>query len=163
LPNSWPEWQTLSLAAYRRNAVTASFAQTRAVLAVGWLWFVGVLVPTIGIIQASTQAMADRFVYLPSIGFFIAFVWGIDAWLRRLEHGRSLATAAAFMALVAAGAVTWRQLGYWQNSTTLFSHALAVTKDNPVAHINLGSVLEESGRRDEAVKHYREAIRISRR
>jgi protein O-mannosyl-transferase len=115
-------------------------------------------VPMIGLVQASTQAMADRFAYFPLIGLFVAATWmGAEALLgapRRLAP--ILATAVVLTCVVG----TWRQLGHWRNSVTLFSHALAVTTNNPVAHNNLGSALQEMGRLEEAVQHHREAIRL---
>jgi Flp pilus assembly protein TadD len=129
-------------------------------LALGWFWFLGVMAPAIGVVQASTQSMADRFAYLPLIGLFIALVWGIDEWLRKFPNPRRSAMILAGAALFACAALTWRQLGHWRNSITLFSHALAVTRDNSVAHINLGTALEAVGQREEALRHYREGIRI---
>ena len=163
MPASWEGWQiALSFVVVMSITIAVLALRKRApYLAVGWLWFVGALVPTIGIIQASTQAMADRFAYLPIIGFFVAIVWGCDDWLRRFGPQRArLAVAAAVVALIGASAVTWHQLGYWQDSRTLFSHALAVTRDNAVAQANLGSALEEAGHREEALTHFREAIRL---
>jgi tetratricopeptide (TPR) repeat protein len=162
MPAKWPPWQVgLSLSVILAISLAAIlFRKRRAYITVGWFWFIGVLAPTIGVIQASTQAMADRFAYLPLIGFFIALVWGCYDCLPLSPRRSILAGGLALLALVAACAVTWHQLGYWQNSITLFTHALAVTHDNPVAHNNLGSALEAAGHPQEAISHYREAIRI---
>ena len=162
MPTAWAGWQILLGAAVVIGLTILVFALRKRApyLAVGWLWFVGVLVPAIGIVQASTQSMADRFAYLPLIGLFIALVWGIHEWLARFSSRHRLSIGMAVIVLFACAALTWRQLGHWRDSITLFSHALAVTKDNSVAHINLGSALEAMGRREEAMQHFREGIRI---
>jgi len=162
LPESWAAWQ-IGLSFIIIAAITAFVVVRRnqmPYLLVGWLWFVGVSVPTIGLVQASTQAMADRFAYLPLIGLFIASVWTVGDWLQRFKQGRPIAIVVTSSVLLAMGAVTWRQLGHWQNSTTLFTHALAVTVNNAVAENNLGTALEVTGDLHGALKHYREAIRI---
>jgi tetratricopeptide (TPR) repeat protein len=162
MPAAWAGWQILlSLVVVVAITCFVFVLRKRApYLPVGWLWFLGVMVPAIGIVQASTQSMADRFAYLPLIGLFIAAVWGIDEWLRRFPERRRIAMILAGAVLFASAALTWSQLGYWRNSITLFSHALAVTKENSVAHINLGTALEAMGRREEAMKHYEEGIRL---
>jgi Flp pilus assembly protein TadD len=162
MPAAWAGWQVLlSVGVVIAISCTVFVLRKRApYLALGWLWFLGVMVPAIGIVQASTQSMADRFAYLPSIGLFIALVWGIDEGLRKFPGARRSAMILAGAVLFACAALTWRQLGYWRNSITLFSRALAVTENNSVAHINLGSALEATGRREEAIQHFREGIRI---
>jgi tetratricopeptide (TPR) repeat protein len=108
-------------------------------LAVGWLWFVGTLVPVIGLVQSGDQARADRFVYVPHIGLFVALVWGAAALLDRLRVSRTARVGLATSALAGLAAMTWVQVGYWQNPLTLWSHALAVAPDNHRAHFNLGN------------------------
>ncbi len=132
-------------------------------LTVGWLWFLGTLVPVIGLVQAGEQSMADRFTYIPSIGIFIMVAWGVAELAATWRHGRvqSIITASA----VGLGCMTgaWYQTTYWQNSVTLFQHALDVTKNNYVAHINLGEALELQGHAEKAVLHYEEALKIQPR
>lgn len=146
-------------------------------LLVGWLWFIGTLVPVIGIVQVGGQAMADRYTYLPHIGLFIAIVYELAVWSpgfslkgsQRTESSESakagtpssktLAAAAGAIAL-ACLVMTTRQLGYWKDSETLFTHTLAVTRDNPVAHINLGVALEQQGRLADARKQYEAAAQM---
>jgi tetratricopeptide (TPR) repeat protein len=140
-------------------------------LLVGWLWYLGVLVPVIGLVQVGSQAMADRYTYLPLIGLAIAAAWGAPELLRALParprdpalgaRPRGLALAAAGAAAVAALCVaTNLQLRHWRDSEALFRHAVEVTPDNPIAHAHLGAALLAQGRTDETLSHYREAIRL---
>ena len=127
---------------------------------VGWLWFLGTLVPVIGLVQVGLQAWADRYSYLPSVGLGIALAWGALASLRSARLQR-LVLAPASIAIVAACALlTWRQLGVWKDSSTLFAHALAIDPRNFLAHTNLGQALEAQGKLDEAAEHYVEALRL---
>ena len=126
----------------------------------GWLWYLGTLVPVIGLVQVGRQAMADRYTYVPLIGIFIAATWGM-AELAKNRHALRRAMAAAGVVLPAVLAVlTHAQAGYWTDSETLFGHALAVTSDNSVIHNNLGLVLLRKGMTREALLHYKEALRI---
>lgn len=127
----------------------------------GWLWFVGMLVPVIGLLQVGIQAMADRYTYLPLVGIFIAVVLGVRELVMRSRLNAKVAAAAAALILLGCAAATWRQLSYWQNSEVLFTRALAVTKDNLVARLNLGIALEEAGKKEEALAQYREALRLA--
>ncbi|MDB6022609.1 MAG: Tetratricopeptide 2 repeat protein [Pedosphaera sp.] len=126
-------------------------------LIVGWAWFVVTLVPVIGLVQVGGAAMADRYSYLPSIGLFLAIAWEAG----RAGLGRVALGALAALALAGCLVGTSRQLRYWQNSETLFAHAIAVTKDNALAQCNLGSALIEQGRKAEAAEHLKEALRIN--
>lgn len=128
-------------------------------LLVGWLWFIGSLVPVIGIVQVGGQAMADRYTYLPHIGLFLALVFEAATWTK--EGARTnVAAVVAGVAAVAWLAVTTRQLSYWKSSESLFTHTLAVTRNNPIAHINLGVALEQQGRLADARKEYEAAARL---
>lgn len=129
-------------------------------LAVGWFWYLGMLVPVIGLVQVGSQAMADRYTYLPSVGVFLAVGWG--AWtLARLDRRlrMALATVAVTTILVLV-LITKRQVAYWHDQKSLFGHALAVTPDNPIAHDALGMALLEEGHFDEALWHIQEAVRV---
>ena len=133
---------------------------SRPYLLVGWLWFVGMLVPVIGLVQVGGQARADRYTYLPLVGVFIMLAWGGRDVVRALRVPAKLAAVVAAALLIACASVTRLQVGHWRNSESLFRHALEVMPENVVAHINLGSVFEQAGRMDEAQAHYREALRI---
>jgi tetratricopeptide (TPR) repeat protein len=123
----------------------------------GWLWFIGTLVPVIGLIQAGSQARADRFTYIPLIGLAMASVWGAAELLSRWRAGAKVALCVFMAAVLALGSRT--QVAYWRDSITLFEHAVAVTENNPVAQHNLGHALAAKGRFAEALPHYREALR----
>ncbi|MFZ0758770.1 MAG: tetratricopeptide repeat protein [Candidatus Sulfotelmatobacter sp.] len=129
-------------------------------LAVGWFWFLGALVPMIGLVQVGQQAMADRYMYVPMIGLLIMFSWGLADWAGA-HRGRQLGLALAVALVLAAfGVLTCRQIGFWQSSETLWSHALAVTKNNYVAHLDLGETLVNHGRIQEAAIQFRAAAKI---
>jgi tetratricopeptide (TPR) repeat protein len=130
-------------------------------LAVGWLWFLGLLVPTIGIVQVGLQSMADRYAYLPAIGVFVAAAFSLSALARtRPGLGPGLA-AVACLALVLLSWQTSRQVAHWRDGVALFQRAIAVAGENAVAHYNLGEALFAKGRTQDALTHFREAIRLA--
>jgi len=132
----------------------------RPYLAVGWLWYLGTLVPVIGVVQVGGQALADRYTYVPLIGFFIAVSWGIPAMLSGW-HFRKLALWVLGGTLVFALSVAgWSQVGYWRDSVTLFSRALAVTDSNWLAMNDLGASYVRLGQYQQAVGYFQEALRI---
>jgi tetratricopeptide (TPR) repeat protein len=128
---------------------------------VGWLWFLGTLVPMIGLVKIGDQAMADRYTYLPHIGLLTALVWGGAEWGQKRGFARRLLQVLAVAVLLACLAMTTRQLRYWRSSKSVFTHCLDVTRDNFVAHLNLGFEAMYEGKVDEAVRHYTEAMRIN--
>src|SRR5579872_1108846 len=137
------------------TAVVVMFRQKRYLL-VGWFWFLGTLVPMIGLVQVGRQAMADRYAYLPFIGLFIAACWGLADALK----GKRTVPIVAGAALLTFAALTHRQLGYWADNVTLWSHTLEVTKDNFIAEDNLGGALIEAARIDDAMPHFRAAAAL---
>jgi tetratricopeptide (TPR) repeat protein len=130
-------------------------------LEVGWLWYLGTLVPVSGMIQAGGQSMADRHTYIPFIGLFIMLIWGASRLARILQIKKAWLLAASLCLVLTLAALTRRQLGYWQNSATLFQHALESTEGNHLAHSNLGIFLLRSGNLDKAVDHFHKALEIS--
>lgn len=126
----------------------------------GWLWFLGTLVPVIGLVQVGSQALADRYTYIPLIGLFVAVVWGVDSFLER-SGARAIAVGMATFALAACLVLTRRQLGFWHNDVTLFGHAVNVTPDNYLVQFELGAALDKTGRTDEAVEHYSACLRLN--
>jgi tetratricopeptide (TPR) repeat protein len=129
-------------------------------LAVGWLWYLGTLVPVIGIVQVGRQSMADRYTYIPLIGIFIGITWGVaDLTMTWLHRKIALAAAALIVVGVCVGLASF-QVREWKNSETLFRHALAVTTDNSIVHNSMGYTLATQGKIDEAAIHFAEAVRI---
>jgi len=126
----------------------------------GYLWYLGTLVPVIGLVQVGGQAMADRYTYIPLIGCFVAVVWGFSEWIERRDMPRWAVVTVVGVVLVALSAVAWKQAGYWRDSTTLHERALAVTDRNWKAWQGLCDAKLDLGRYDEAIPACREAIRI---
>src|SRR5262249_24098580 len=131
-------------------------------LAVGWLWFLGSLVPVIGLIQGGVQAMANRFAYVPMIGVLWMAVWGAAELLPRWPYGQILRPALAGTVVLACLAGSSWQLRYWRNSVTLFEHALVVAPDNFVAYNNLAYTLAAAGKFDEALTNAYAAVQLRR-
>lgn len=161
-PAEIPFWKPLAAAALLVCVTAAVFRGRNRFpwLITGWFWYLVSLVPVIGIVQVGPQSMADRYTYVPLIGLFILFAWGMGelaAWRRIPAAATSM---AAVLLLSGLAALTWQQAACWKNSETLFRHALRVTDRNDLAHVNLAVTLAESGKREEAIQHYREAIRI---
>jgi len=128
-------------------------------LLVGWFWFLGAMLPMIGLVQVGQQAMADRYAYIPYIGLFLMLVWTLEEGAHQRIPPWALGTAAA-AALIALSFLTHREIGYWRDSQTLWSRALAVTQDNNVAHDSLARFLVMDGRSEEAVSHVRASLTI---
>lgn len=129
-------------------------------LAIGWAWYVGTLVPVIGLVQVGGQSMADRYTYMPLIGIFIMIAWGIPDLVSGWRHRKIVLGAAAGVIICVLMTLTWVQLRYWKDSVSLFRHALDVTVNNDVAHNNLGIALRKHGRASEAIGNFREALRL---
>ena len=129
-------------------------------LIVGWLWFLGTLVPVIGLVQVGLQKMADRYTYIPIIGLFLMVAWGISEILPTKGYRKALGTSIAGVVLLPLIILTWYQVGVWKDSISLFSHTLAVTEGNFMAHYALGRPLMRRGEVDEAMDHYIRALRI---
>jgi len=141
------------------TAVAVLFRDRHRYLATGWFWFVGTLVPVIGIMQIGGQSMADRYAYIPHIGLFIAFVWGV-AELAKRRAMKQIAAAFAAVAIAILAVLCFRQVALWKDSTTLFTHALNVTSDNFIAHLHLGAAQKDKAQFDEALVNYRAAHKI---
>ena len=139
------------------------FGRRRPYLLVGWLWFLGTLVPVIGLIQWGNQAMADRFTYLPSVGLFIGFAWGLGELCTRWHLPRVAVVVGSVAVLAALGGRARNQLGYWRDSETLFRHTIQVTRGNYVAYDCVGSALERAGHTEEALRYLQEAVRLEPR
>ncbi|MBA2432664.1 MAG: tetratricopeptide repeat protein [Chthoniobacterales bacterium] len=161
-PGHIPAWQVIAAVALllALTLFACLQARPRPYLLVGWFWFVGTLVPVIGLVQVGGQAMADRYHYLPSIGLFLALVFGTAELVRARDVPRPAAVAVALLVLLTCGTLTARQASRWRDSETLFRHTLAVTPDNLIIEYNLGYALGQSGRLDEAAVHFANVLRI---
>ena len=126
----------------------------------GWLWYVGMLVPVIGLLQFGVFTHADRFTYLPQIGIYVALAWGAADACRSWPYRRSVCGIASALLLTVLMGCAWRQASFWRDSETLWTRALACTSRNKLAHNNLGNFLADRGRLAEAVAHYRQALEI---
>jgi tetratricopeptide (TPR) repeat protein len=134
--------------------------------AVGWFWYLGTLVPVIGIfVQAGDQAMADRYAYVPLIGIFIIVAWGLPELMAKWRYKEKVLPISAGIIIFALLITTWKQVGHWKNSITIFKHAISVTdKKYPsfvVAHNQLGIALFSDGKNEEAISHYKMAIKFN--
>ena len=127
-------------------------------LFVGWFWYLGSMIPLIGLIQAGSQAMADRHTYLPSIGIAVMFAWSIPFLFKREDIRKKILLPAAIAVLAILAVLTWKQCSYWKNSITLWNHALNVTKNNYIAHNNLGIALFDEGKMKEAIDQYNKVL-----
>lgn len=139
--------------------ITATAFKLRNVhpwLITGWSWYLVMLLPVIGIVQIGLQSHADRYTYLPQIGLYVALTWTLAAAL----HSRTLLACGAAALLAILGALSFRQVQFWRDSRTLWTHAAAVTRDNEVAENNLGMLDAHEGKLDSAVAHYERAIQI---
>lgn len=172
-----PEWQVVGSAVLMLAISLAAvrFARKKPYVATGWFWYVITLIPVIGLVQVGPQAMADRYTYVTLIGPFVALTWLAGEMLqKRTEDPKREATesdnrtfarptAAVMLAvviIVALMPITYRQVGYWRDTETLFKRALEVTKNNYVAEVNYGIALQEKGKVDEAIRHYERAMKI---
>jgi tetratricopeptide (TPR) repeat protein len=143
------------------TAGTLLLARQKPYLMVGWLWFIGTLVPVIGIIQVGNQSMADRYTYVPLIGIFIAATWAAYDVFLRFPRGLLPLCSMGVAILCACAFATSQQLSYWRNAESLFRHSLAITSDNYIAHNYLANALALQGKLDEALAHYEACLKIS--
>lgn len=160
-----PAWQTWAAGGVIIGITwaAAKFSKSHPWFVVGWLWFLGTLVPVIGLVQVGMQALADRYTYIPLIGLFIILSWGLFELMMR---GSYQTLKFVVIAVVVSGAlmvVARQQIGYWQNSVTLFQRAVAVTENNFVAQNNLGHALLMDGKFEEAAERFRNSLEINAR
>jgi Tfp pilus assembly protein PilF len=142
------------------SIATVRAALRHPYLAVGWFWYLGTLLPVIGLVQVGSQAMADRYTYVPLIGLFIIVAWGMFELLERTRHGQILLVFSSVVMISLLMILSWAQARHWRNSITLFEHTVQVTSNNYLAHNNLGAAMFEQGKLDEAILHYARALEI---
>lgn len=160
MPPALPTWKVAGAALLLAvlTAAALQLGRRATYLPVGWFWFLGMLVPVIGLVQVGSQSMADRYTYLPAVGLFLIAAWGLPDALPRRKAARPILTTATLAAILVLALAARAQTVHWRNTITLFHHAAAVTEGNYVAHLNLAEALREAGRREEALEHYRAAI-----
>ena len=160
--NHLPLWQVagaLGLLLAISGAAWA-FRKTHPCLVVGWLWYVGMMIPVIGMVQISFYAHADRYTYLPQIGLYLLLTWAAADLCAGWRHRRVVLGGGSTVILAALIFCARTQTSYWRNSESLWTHTLACTSDNYVAHNNLGNALLQKGQVDEAIVHYQKALEI---
>ncbi len=157
--DQWPWWgpALAGLLLLAVSALAVAQSRRRPYLAVGWFWYVGTLVPVIGLVQVGMQSMADHYTYVPLIGLFIILVWGGGEWAAAW-HWMRFAPAAMAAALASCAVLTVHQEFYWKDSETLFKRMIDSTPDNYIAHYDLGNLYYRQGRTDEAISNLAAAI-----
>jgi Flp pilus assembly protein TadD len=161
-PGTLPIWQAAAagLLLVCISVFVIRTARRSPYLAVGWLWYLGTLVPVIGVVQVGKQCMADRYTYVPLIGLFVIIAWGIADVAKRWSYQRLVLAISTGVVLLALMVCTWFQVTHWRDSISLFTHTLDVTGENYEAHNNLGVARGEQGRFKEAVGHFSKALQI---
>ena len=156
--NGLPAWEMALAGTLLAGLSAVAWGQRREQpwLLVGWLWYLAMLLPVVGVIQVGWQSHADRYTYLPQIGIYVAATWlAAELQVSRVAFGGLMAGVCAALMVCA-----WKQTAYWQDSETLWTRALACTTDNYMAHNNLGNFLDQKGRNDEAIHHFQAALQI---
>lgn len=163
-PESVPDWQVAGALAVLGGIsfVVYRLARRHPYLLVGWLWYLGTLMPVAGLVQVGLQARADRYTYVPLIGIFIMVAWGVAALLDRMRGVRHVVPIAAIGVILGCTLTARAQVGYWKDNVTLFTRATMLTLhvDEYEAHMSLGTTLGNQGRVDEAMRHFAEAARL---
>ena len=155
-------WQVLGSVLLLITITVAVFMMVKRspYLATGWLWYLGTLVPVIGILQAGSQAMADRYTYIPLIGLFIIVAWGVPDLLKKWNYRKEILWASSALVILCLSIITWTQVGYWQNSITLYDHTLKITDYNWPIYYCRGNAYSELGNYRQAIEDLNRAIEI---
>lgn len=161
LPDTIPVWQPIAAGSFIALILAAAIWVRHRYpwFLVGWLWFLGTLVPVIGIVQVGSQAMANRYAYVSFIGLFVIIAWGAGAIFKPLGR-KAIVGIFAGLGVAACAYGTWQALRHWENSVLLFTHAIEVSDSHPIFHTNLAKALSDSGKKDEAIEHYKAAIAL---
>lgn len=163
-PETTPKLLPVCLASVLLLAITLWVwrgRKQRGYLVTGWLWYLGTLVPVIGLVQVGFQAMADRYAYIPLIGIFVMVVWGAAEAADSLVYPAPLRISTGTVVLLALSALTWRQVGFWRDPLSLWTHTVQVTQENVLAEDNLGAALMALGSDAEAITHFENAARFN--
>lgn len=164
-PGSRPLWETLG-ALFLLIALTVTVIRTSKrfpYLAMGWFWFIGTLVPVIGIVQVGGHAVADRYTYIPLIGLFVMAAWGVPELLKEWRYRKEVVVISSSLVLSCLFIVTWIQLGNWKDDITLYDHTLSTTSRNDIILTNRGNAYFEMGNYGRAIEDFNRAIEISPR
>ena len=167
LGNTLPAWQGIlcGMALVGITITSVRLIRKAPYLTVGWFWYLGTLVPVIGIFQASAYAMADHYVYISLIGIFIIVAWGLPELLSKWRYKEKVLSVSAGIIIITLLIVTWKQVGYWKNSVTIFKHAAKVTdRKHPnfsLVYNNLGTALYAEEKNEEAISNYKKAIKLN--
>lgn len=161
--NSLAAWKVVLAGAFllAGSVSVVLWARARAYLLVGWCWFLGTLVPVIGIVQAGGQGMADRYAYIPLIGVFVMVVWGAAEFAESRRASLTAEAMGAALVVLMLAFFTWRQNGYWKSNVELWSHTLDVTANNLIAEDKLGVALQAVGQHEEGMVHFSNAVRLN--
>jgi len=164
-PGMIPHWQILGAVLFLVivTLIVLRMARSFPYVAVGWLWYLGTMVPVIGIVQVGLQGMADRYTYVPLIGLFIMSAWSMGDLVKKWLYPSFTFIIFTFIILSVFSYTTWMNLRYWQNGVLLFNHARSSTDDNATVHYLLGLALSEIGKVENAQYHYTEALKINPR
>jgi protein O-mannosyl-transferase len=160
-PQSFPIWSSAGavLGVLLITAGVLFWSRRRPYLAAGWLWYLGTLLPMIGLLQVGSFSRADRFTYVPLIGVFLLVVWGVGDLSRRWRLGAIPAVAAGISVLLLCCAITRRQISHWDCDESLWRHGIVAVESNYLAHLNLGALLVKQGLEEKAIPHYEQAVR----
>lgn len=162
MPSHWSSWQVFTsvVLLLAISAAVIALARSAPYLIVGWFMFLGVLVPTIGLVQVGFHSMADRYAYIPFIGLFAAVIWGVaDLWSRVRLTSNALPVISSLL-LITCGLLTWHQTAFWQNGLTLWTHGFAAAPETFISRFNLGVELQRVGKTEEAMEQYRQVLRL---
>jgi len=166
-PYNWeiPVWQVWAACFFIAgiSGLAIKFYKSRPWFLVGWLWYLGTLVPVIGFMQVGTQAMADRYTYIPLIGIYIIVAWGFFDLLARWRYRKAGLVTITVALICALMVVSWKQIGYWKNTVTLLQRAVEVTGANYMAYNNIGQGLLKAGKAGEAIENFKKALEINPR
>jgi tetratricopeptide (TPR) repeat protein len=164
-PTWWPLWLVLGSVAFLIAITVLAIrgAKKRPYAAVGWLWYVGTLVPVIGLVQVGGQALADRYTYIPLVGLFIIVAWAVPELLEQWPHRKEALIALSAVCLLCLFLVTWRQVGYWRNSIALYDRTLEVADRSALIHYNRGTTYTKLSKYTQAIADFDRAIEINPR
>ncbi len=157
-----PLWQTVGATLLLAGlcALAVYKARKHGYFLLGWFWYFGTLVPVIGLVQVGLQKMADRYTYIPLIGLFIIIAWGVPHLVEKWPYHKPFLIISSALVLVSLSLLTFLQVTYWKDTASLFQHTLRVTRNNHLAHNNLGNALGREGKHDQAIHHFLKALEI---